>query len=124
MNQRRRPITKLAIGLGLASIVAFPLTLAAGAGPLAPQPLAQPFGFTPSIAPLDKEEAPDEILEDKLELPAAFVEGNILVIDGKPYTIGDSFYDAEGIPLGPAKTDKTGLYGYARIENVPDHILI
>ena len=124
MNQRRRLITKLTIGLGLASILAGPLTLAAGAGPLAPPPLAQPFGFTPSIEALATEKAPDDLLEDELVLPDAFVEGNILVIDGRPYPIGDGFYDAEGIPLGPAKTDMTGLYGYARIENVPDHILI
>lgn len=124
MNPRSRLISKLVMGLGIATILAGPLTLAAGAGPLAPQPLAQPFGFTPSIEPLATEEAPDDLLEDELVLPDAFVEGNVLVIDGRPYPIGDSFSDAEGITLGPAKTDMTGLYGYARIEDVPDHILI
>ncbi len=124
MHQRRRLITKLAIGLGLASIVACPLTLAAGAGPLAPLPLAQPFGFTPSIEAFATEKAPDDLLEDELVLPDAFVEGNILVIDGRPYPVGDGFYDADGIPLGPSVTDKTGLYGYAPIQTLPGYVLM
>jgi hypothetical protein len=118
-------ITKLTIGLGLASIVAGPLTLAAGAGPLAPAPLAQQFGHTPSIEPFITEEAPDDLLENELVLPDAFVEGNILVIDGsRPYPVGDGFYDADGIPLGPSVTDKSGLYGYAPIQTLPGYVLM
>lgn len=124
MNQQRRRITKLAIGLGLASIVAAPLTLAAGASSLAPQPLAQPFAHTPSIVPLASEEAPDDFLEDKLELPDIFVEGNVLVVDGKPYPIGDAFTDGEEIRTGPRKTDRTGMYGYATIEGLPGYVLL
>ncbi len=119
-----RLITKLTIGLGLASIMASPLTLAAGAGPLAPLPLAQPFGFTPSIEALATEKAPDDILKDELELPDIFVEGNVLVYNGKPYPIGDAFTDGEEIPTGPEITDRTGLYGYAAIEGVPGYVLL
>ena len=124
MNQQRRLITKLTIGLGVGSIVAGPLTLAAWAGPLAPLPLAQPFGFTPSIEPFATEEAPDDLLENELELPDIFVEGNVLIYDGKPYPIGDAFTDGEEIPTGPEITDRTGLYGYAAIEGLPGHVLL
>ena len=117
-------LKRIIVGIGLAAVLACPLTFAAGVSSVSSQPLAQPIVHTPDIEPLQIEEEPGDILEDELVLPDAFVEGNILVIDGKPFPIGDSFYDAEGIPLGPAKTDTTGLYGYARIESVPDHVLI
>ena len=124
MNQRKRLITRLTIGLGLASIVVCPLTLAAGAGPLAPKPIAQPFGHTPSIEPFATEKAPDELLEDELVLPDIFVEGNILVVNGKPYPIGDAFTDGGEIRTGPRKTDRTGGYGYATIEGLPGYVLL
>lgn len=124
MNPRSRLISKLVMGLGIATILAGPLTLAAGAGPLAPQPLAQPFGFTPSIEPLATEEAPDDLLEDELMLPDAFVEGNVLVVDGKPYPVGDAFTNGSEIRTGPRKTDRTGMYGYAAIEGLPGYVLL
>ena len=108
MNHQRCRITKLAIGLGFVSIVAAPLTLAAGASSLAPQLLSQPFGHTPSIVPLASEEAPDDLLEDELELPDIFVEGNVLVVDGKPYPIETrsptekKFPPVQGRPTEPA----------------------
>lgn len=112
------------VGIGLAAVIACPLTFAASVSSVSSQSLAQPIQHTPDIDPLEIEDEPGNILEDELVLPDAFVEGNIMVIDGKPYPIGDSFYDADGIPLGPAKTDKSGLHGYARIQSLPDHVLI
>lgn len=115
---------RIIVGIGLAAVFACPLTFAAGVSSVSSQPLAQPIVHTPDIEPLQIEEEPGDILEDELVLPDAFVEGNILVIDGKPYPIGDSFYDADGIPLGPRVTDRAGLYGYAPIQSLPDHVLI
>ena len=57
-------------------------------------------------------------------LPEAFIEGNVHIINGKPYPIGDAFYDAEGIPLGVRVTDRYGLFGYAPIASLPDYVLI
>lgn len=124
MSRFRINLKRFVVGVGLVTVLACPLTISVGVRPVSSQPLVQPIQHTPDIDPLEIEDEPGEILEDDFVLPDAFVEGNILVLDGKPFPIGDSFYDAEGIPLGPAKTDSTGLYGYARIESVPDHVLI
>lgn len=90
----------------LVSLIGSPLTLTAGVAAVSSEPLAvATIQFEPSVVPFVKEKPPDEILQEELVLPEAFVQGNVLVINGKPYPIGDAFYDAEGIPLtSPART--------------------
>lgn len=93
--------------------------------PVSSAPLRQgPIQFTQNVVPLVTEQSPEDFLLGELVPPLAFVEGNVLIIDGKPYPIGDAFYDAEGIPLGTTKTDRTGFYGYEVIENLPSHVLV
>jgi len=110
--------------IGLAAVLVCPLTFAAGVSSVSSQPIAQPIVHTPDIDPLEIESEPEEILENDLELPEIFVEGNILVYDGKPYPIGDAFIDGKAIPTGPEITDRTGQYGYAAIEGLPGHVLL
>lgn len=113
------------IALSLVGLFALPLSVGSQQWGIALSIVAQAqIEFTPDIEALEKGPTPEPLLQEELELPEAFVEGNVLVIDGKPYPIGDGFYDAEGIPLGPSVTDKTGLYGYAPIQTLPDHVLI
>ena len=124
MPQFTIALKRTVVGIGLAAVLACPLTFAASVSSVSSQPLAQPIVHTPDIDPLEIEDEPGDILEDDLVLPDAFVEGDILVVDGKPYPIGDSFYNADGIPLGPHVADRAGLYGYAPIQSLPDHVLI
>jgi hypothetical protein len=106
------------------TLMVMPLSWVSGAALSEPEQriLAQ-IDFTPNILTLEAEATPEPILEDELVLPEVFIEGNVLVIDGKPFPIGDAFYDAAGIPMGATVTDRTGLYGYALIENMPSHVL-
>ena len=121
----RSVLQKAIIALSLVGLFALPLSVGSQQWGIALSIVAQAqIEFTPDIEALEKGPTPEPLLQEELELPEAFVEGNVLVIDGKPYPIGDGFYDAEGIPLGAQKTDRTGFYGYAAIRNLPDHVLL
>ena len=125
MARPRTILKRAALCLMLISMVSCPLTIAVSGMPHYSRPALQAtIDFEPDVVPLETEPPPDELLPGELVLPEAFVEGNVLVINGKPFPIGDAFYDAEGIPLGTKKTDHTGLYGYALIENMPGYVLI
>lgn len=111
--------------VGLAALIGCPLSLVAGVTSAQSGPIAQvTIDFEPSIEPYSTERPPGDILGDSASLPAAAIEGDVLLFDGKQYPIGDEFYDAEGIPLGARNTDHTGLYGYASIAGLPSHVLI
>ncbi|GMR10072.1 MAG: hypothetical protein BMS9Abin28_0893 [Anaerolineae bacterium] len=125
MTNYKSILQKALIALSLVGLLAFPFSVGPYQWGMALNMVAQAqVEFTPDIDALEMAATPEPLLQEKLELPEAFVEGNVLVIDGNPYPIGDGFYDAEGIPLGPSVTDKTGLYGYAPIQTLPDHVLI
>ena len=118
-------IRQAVLGILLVSLFGCPLTLAIGVTSVSSEPLVQvTIAFEPSVEPLATEPPPSAILEDELVLPEAFVEGNVLIINGKPYPIGNAFYGGEEIPIGASVTDWTGYYGYAPIEGVENHVLL
>jgi len=94
-----------------------------------------PIEFTPHITPLIIEEtpgpfeigtvgSPGPVATTTAPVQLPYVSGNMLIVEGQSFPIGDEFLDASGIPLGPVEQDYLGTYGWAAVAGQPDYVLL
>lgn len=116
---------------GCVCVLIVPISVSGTASPHLPGPggFQPPIDFTPNVEELRLTSVaatamataaapPDTLAQPTDGPPLAVVSGETITIGGKEYPLGDTFTDAEGIPMGVVEDSLFGDQGYSTIRAV------